>query len=349
LPTYRTGVKLANMPRGAAQQEVDRTRPSLTAIQGLVHDVLDDVLAHMGAVLEADVPFINEVSFHLQRVRGKLFRPALLALANRVEERPDNREVALGAVIEIIHMATLVHDDSIDRSSMRRGRPTLNSRWGHKVSVIMGDYLYSRAMSEITRIGDLELIGLAARVTNDLTIGEMVEIAHHGQLVEDPRQYFFLIEKKTASLISTACEMGAAIGAPEQREPLKEYGRRLGMAFQLIDDLMDYGGEQAVMGKPVGTDLREGQVTFPLLAVLPNLSPAERRAVNVVFEPQEQATPDDIQRVVELVRDRGGIEATRRIAREYADRAREALEGLPATPSREVMDAAVDYVLARDR
>jgi octaprenyl-diphosphate synthase len=311
------------MRRGAAQQEVDRTRPSLTAIQGLVHDVLDDVLAHMGAVLEADVPFINEVSFHLQRVRGKLFRPALLALANRVEERPDNREVALGAVIEIIHMATLVHDDSIDRSSMRRGRPTLNSRWGHKVSVIMGDYLYSRAMTEITRIGDLELIGLAARVTNDLTIGEMVEIAHHGQLVEDPRQYFFLIEKKTASLISTACEMGAAIGAPEQREPLKEYGRRLGMAFQLIDDLMDYG--------------------------LPHLSPAERRSVNMVFEPQEQATPDDIQRVVELVRDRGGIEATRRIACEYADRARETLEGLPATPSREVMDAAVDYVLARDR
>ncbi len=323
MPTYRSGVKLPNMRRGAAQQEVDRTRPSLTAIQGLVHDVLDDVLAHMGAVLEADVPFINEVSFHLQRVRGKLFRPALLALANRVEERPDNREVALGAVIEIIHMATLVHDDSIDRSSMRRGRPTLNSRWGHKVSVIMGDYLYSRAMTEITRIGDLELIGLAARVTNDLTIGEMVEIAHHGQLVEDPRQYFFLIEKKTASLISTACEMGAAIGAPEQREPLKEYGRRLGMAFQLIDDLMDYG--------------------------LPHLSPAERRSVNMVFEPQEQATPDDIQRVVELVRDRGGIEATRRIACEYADRARETLEGLPATPSREVMDAAVDYVLARDR
>ncbi len=349
LPACSSGVKLANMRRGAAQQEVDRTRPSLTAIQGLVHDVLDSVLAHMGAVLEADVPFINEVSFHLQRMRGKLFRPALLALANRTEERPDDREVALGAVIEIIHMATLVHDDSIDRSSMRRGRPTLNSRWGHKVSVIMGDYLYSRAMTEITRIGDLELIELAARVTNDLTIGEMVEIAHHGQLVEDPRQYFFLIEKKTASLISTACEMGAVIGAREQREPLKEYGRRLGMAFQLIDDLMDYGGEQAVMGKPVGTDLREGQVTFPLLAVLPHLSPAERRCVNAVFDPQEQATSDDIQRIVDVVRERGGIEATRRVAREYADRAREALVGLPSTPAREVMDAAVDYVLARDR
>lgn len=337
------------MNLGAAHPEIERTRPSLTAIQGLVHEVLDGVLAHMSVVLDADIPFINEVSFHLQQMRGKLFRPALLALANRIDEDPDDREVALGAVIEIIHLATLVHDDSIDQSTLRRGLPTLNSRWGHKVSIIMGDYLYSRAMAEITRIGDLRLIELAARVTNDMTIGEMVEIAYHRQLVEDPRQYFFLIEKKTASLIGTACEMGATIGAPRHREALHSYGCRLGMAFQLIDDLMDYGGEQAIMGKPAGSDLREGQVTFPLLAVLPRLSPAERRTVQAVFRPGENVTPDDIQAVLELVRERGGIEATRRVAREYAERARETLLSLPATPPREVLDAAIDYVLARDR
>ncbi len=333
---------------GVAQQEIERARPSLAAIQGLVHDVLDGVLTHMATVLDTDVPFINEVSFHLQQMRGKLFRPALLALANRVEDRPDDREVALSAVIEIIHLATLVHDDSIDQSGLRRGLPTLNNRWGHKVSIIMGDYLYSRAMAEITRIGDLRLIGLAARVTNDLTIGEMVEIAHHGQLVEDPGQYFFLIEKKTASLISTACEMGAAIGAPRHAEALKSYGHRLGMAFQLVDDLMDYGGEQAVMGKPAGSDLREGQATFPLLAVLPRLTPVERRSVRAVFG-EADATPQAVQEVLMLVRERGGIESTRCIAREYADRAREALGSLPPTPAREVLDAAVDYVLARDR
>lgn len=337
------------MRRGAVQQAVDDSRPSLTAIQGLVHEVLDEVLAHMGSVVEADVPFINEVSFHLQRMRGKLFRPALLALANRAEGKPDPREVALGSVVEIIHLATLVHDDSIDHSSLRRGMPTLNSRWGHKVSIIMGDYLYSCAMSEITRVGDLDLIGLAARVTNDLTTGEMVEIAHHRKLVEDPTQYFYLIEKKTASLISTACEMGAVIGAPAYREELRTYGRHLGMAFQLIDDLMDYGGDQAVMGKPAGSDLREGQVTFPLLAVLPRLKPAERRAVADLFTPDESASPEQIDRVVEIVRTHGGIDATRRMAREYADRARSDLARLPAAPARDVMEAAVDYVLARDR
>jgi len=337
------------MSRGAAHPEIESARPSLTAIQGLVHEVLDDVLTQMSVVLEADVPFINEVSFHLQQMRGKLFRPALLALANRIDEDPDDREVALGAVIEIIHLATLVHDDSIDQSTVRRGLPTLNNRWGHKVSVIMGDYLYSRAMAEIIRIGDLRLIELAARVTNDMTIGEMVEIAYHGQLVEDPRQYFFLIEKKTASLIGAACEMGAVIGAPSHREALHSYGQRLGMAFQLIDDLMDYGGEQAVMGKPAGSDLREGQVTFPLLAVLPRLSPAERRTVQAVFRPGESVPAENIEAVLALVRERGGIEATRRVAREYADRARETLHDLPATPPREVLDAAIDYVLARDR
>jgi octaprenyl-diphosphate synthase len=335
------------MSRSVAPEQLGR--PSLATIQGLVHEVLDGVLARMGAVLANDVPFINEVSFHLNQMRGKLFRPALLALANRVEEQPDAREIPLGAVVEIIHLATLVHDDSIDGSSLRRGLPTLNSRWGHKVSIIMGDYLYSRAMAEITRIGDLELIGLAARVTNELTIGEMVEIAHHGRLVEDPAQYFFMIEKKTASLLATACEMGAAIGAPGCRGALRDYGQRLGMAFQLVDDMMDYGGEQSVMGKPAGSDLREGQVTFPLLAILPRLDSRERRTVQAVFPSSGVPDPDAVERVIELVRARGGIDATRQIARQYAERAREALLPLSVTPAREVLDAAVDYVLGRDR
>jgi octaprenyl-diphosphate synthase len=336
------------MSRGAAHRGIERSAPSLAGVQRLVHDVLDGVIASMGRVLEAEVPFINEVSFHLQQMRGKLFRPALLALANRVEETPDDRETALGAVVEIIHLATLVHDDSIDESELRRGLPTINNKWDHKVSVIMGDYLYSRAMAEITRLGDLTLIDLAARVTNEMTIGEMVEIAHHRRLVEDMRQYFFLIEKKTASLIAAACEMGAVIGAPAHRETLSAYGHRLGMAFQLIDDLMDYGGSTDVMGKPAGADLREGQVTFPLLAVLPSLEAVDRRRVQAVVEGNETA-PGAIAAVIGLVRERGGIIATRKMAGRYAEHAREALGDLPPTAAREVLDAAIDYVLARDR
>ena len=300
---------------------LERARPSLATIQGLVADPLDGVLDHMEEVLRSDVPFID----------------------------PDDREVALGAVIEIIHLATLVHDDSIDQSELRRGLPTLNHRWGHKVAVIMGDYLYSRAMSEITRLGNLELIELAAHVTNDLTIGEMIEIAHHRNLVEDPDQYFYLIEKKTASLVATACEMGAVIGAPAYREPLREYGHRLGMAFQLIDDLMDYSGEQAVMGKPAGSDLREGQVTYPLLSVLPDLDADDRSRVEEVFDGDEAASTATIDRVVGLVQEKGGIEATLELASLWADRARESLSELPPTPARDVLEAAVDYVVARDR
>lgn len=344
------------MTPGAAPQKVERPRPSLAGVQDLVAHPLKGVVDHMDRVLAADVPFIDEVAFHLHQMRGKLFRPALLSLANRVEEEPDDREVALGAVVEIIHLATLVHDDSIDQSEFRRSLPTINHRWGHKVSVIMGDYLYSRAMSEITRLGDLTLIGLTARVTNDMTIGEMVEIAHHRRLVEDPRQYFFLIEKKTASLIAAACEMGAVIGAPRHRAALRRYGHDLGMAFQLVDDLMDYCGEPSVMGKPAGSDLREGQATYPLLAVLPELEPAERAVVDSLFAAGDGAAPADadgsaerIDQVVALVRDRGGIAATRRVAEEYAARALESLQDLPPTPARDVLTSAVDYVVARDR
>ena len=149
-------------------------------------------------------------------------------------------------------------------------------------------------------------------------------------------------------LLATACEMGAAIGAPDCRGALRDYGQRLGMAFQLVDDMMDYGGEQSVMGKPAGSDLREGQTTFPLLAILPRLESRERRTVQAAFT-GAGPDPDLVERVIELVRDRGGIEATRRVAREYADRAREALLPLPVTPARDVLDAAVDYVLGRDR
>ncbi len=336
------------MNRGAAHPELASSVPTLAGIQRLVHDVLDGVMATIGELVEAEVPFINEVSFHLQQMRGKLFRPALLALANRVEGTPDERETRLGAVVEVIHLATLVHDDSIDGADMRRGLPTLNHRWGHKVSVVMGDYLYSRAMAEMARMGSLELMDLTARMTNDMTVGEMVEVAHHRRLMEDPEPYFFLIEKKTASLIAAACEMGAMIGAPRFREPLRDYGQRLGMVFQLVDDALDYGGEQSVMGKAPGVDLLGGQVTFPLLAVLPRLTPAERRLVRSVVEGTE-TDPEGAAAVIGIVRDRGGISATLRMADRYAETARNALSRLPATPVRDVLDAAVEYVTARDR
>lgn len=337
------------MNRGATHPELHSSVPSLAGIQRLVHDVLDGVIATMGEMLEAEVPFINEVNFHLQQMRGKLFRPALLALANRVDGTPDDRETALGAVVEIIHLATLVHDDSIDEADVRRGMPTLNYRWGHKVSVVMGDYLYSRAMTEMARLGSLELIERTAQVTNDMALGEMVEVAQHRRLVEDPEPYFFLIEKKTASLIAAACEMGAMIGAPRFREPIRQYGQRLGMVFQLVDDALDYGGEQEVMGKAAGIDLRGGQVTFPLLSVLPRLTPVERRLVKAVVEAETEPDPQALSEVIGLVRERGGIAATRRMAARYAETAREALAQLPPTPVREVLDAAVEYVMARDR
>jgi geranylgeranyl pyrophosphate synthase len=208
------------MKAGAAPGEIERRTPSLATIQGLVHDVLDGVIAHMSRVLEADVPFINEISFHLQQMRGKLFRPVLLSLCNRIEEDPDEREISLGSVIEIIHLASLVHDDTIDESALRRGMPTLNSKWDHKVSVIMGPYFPERCPR--SRLGDLELIALAQSDERS-TIGEMAEMPIT-KLVEDPAQYFYLIEKKTAKPGRHRLRDGRGDRGPRHRDMLAAYG-----------------------------------------------------------------------------------------------------------------------------
>ena len=181
-------------------------------------------------------------------------------------------------MVELIHLATLVHDDSVDHSVLRRGMPTINSLFSHQVSVIMGDYLYSRAVIELVRLDDLEPLRVLSRVTNEMTVGEMRQLLAHDPLEFSEEQYDLLIRAKTASLVSGACEIGALRAAPAERAALRRFGEALGMAFQIVDDLLDYTERgQSVTGKPSGSDLREHKVTLPLIAALPRMGEAGRR------------------------------------------------------------------------
>jgi octaprenyl-diphosphate synthase len=320
---------------------------SLASVQAPVRAGLERVEQELRRIIEADFELIREVNSHLLRMQGKLFRPTILLLADQATGGSP-RAVTLAAVIELIHLATLVHDDSVDHSVLRRGMPTLNSLFSHQVSVIMGDYLYSRAVIELVRLDDLEPLRVLSRVTNEMTVGEMRQLLAHDPLNFSEEQYDLLIRAKTASLLSGAAEVGALQAPPAQRAALRRFGDLLGMAFQIVDDLLDYTEDEAVLGKPSGSDLREHKVTLPLIAALPRLDDGARRAVAHLLHTPDPSE-DLIAEVIAAVEQAGGLDYARERAQQLGARADAALDVLPASPAREALRASVAYVLDRRR
>ena len=319
---------------------------SLSDIQRPIASALDDVVAALQRIIVADFPIIAEANEHLLRVKGKLFRPTLLFLSQRAAAVPEPRAVTLAAVVELIHLATLVHDDSVDHSVLRRGMPTINALFSHQVAVIMGDYLYSRAIIELVNLGDLEPLRVFGRVTNEMTVGEMRQLEAHDKLSYSEEQYDHLIRAKTASLLSGACEVGALSATRARREALARFGMHLGMAFQITDDLLDYTQPEEITGKPFGLDLKEHKVTLPLIAALDRMAPAERQLVVRLMEVPDpsDAIVADVIRAVEAA---GGLEYARGRALERAQQAEADLEALAPTPAREALRDCITYAVER--
>jgi len=319
---------------------------TLADIQRPIAAQLGTVTTELARVVAADLPLIQDVNRHLLRMKGKLFRPTLLLLAHEATGARDPRAVPLAAIVELIHVATLVHDDSVDHSALRRGMPTVNSQYSHQIAVIMGDYLYSRAIIELVRLDDPEPLRVLSRVTNTMTIGEMRQLMAYEVLGFDEREYELLCRSKTASLFAAACEVGALRAAPEERRAMRRYGDALGMAFQIADDLLDYTEDEAVTGKPSGLDLREHKVTLPLIAALPRLASDDRREVESLFR---EAAPADAQvaRVVQMVEHSGGLDYARERAAAFAAEADAALDGLTPSPGREALRDAIAYAVER--
>ncbi len=336
----------------SAENDVSRAvrgvPPKLSAIQDPVRESLERVGDEIRRIVLSDFDDIEEVNEHLLFMRGKLFRPTLLLLSSRAAGRDHDDALTLAAVVELVHLATLVHDDAVDHSALRRGLPTVNALWTHQVAIIMGDYLYSRGVSELARIGNLEALAVLANAANEMSVGEMRQLTSYDALDFTEEDYYRLIAAKTASLMSASCEMGAIAGAPEHREALARFGHSLGMAFQIADDLLDYTGTEAVTGKPTGHDLRERKVTLPLVEALARADDEEQREIRSFFT-RVDPTDDEIARMVEIVVERGGLEYASRAAEGYAVRAREALSGLPDSPAAASLADAVSYAVDRRR
>jgi octaprenyl-diphosphate synthase len=321
---------------------------SLADVQRPVVGKLDAVTADLRGIIAADLPLIEEVNGHLLQMKGKMLRPTLLLLASEAAGAPEARAVRLAAIIELIHLATLVHDDSVDHSALRRGMPTVNSLFSHQVSVIMGDYLYSRAIIELVRLDDLEPLRVLSRVTNEMTVGEMRQLTAYDALEFREADYELLIRSKTASLFAGACEVGALRASPASREALRRYGEALGMAFQITDDLLDYTEGEAVTGKPSGHDLREHKITLPLIAALPLLSAQERSMVRCLFEHPEP-TDEEVADVVRVATRHGGLAYARQRAEAWAAEAEAALAELDPSAAREALAGAIAYAVERRR
>ncbi len=321
---------------------------TLASLQASVKPRLVTVQEELRRIIQSDFGLIAEVNSHLLHMQGKMFRPTLLLLAEAASGASDPRAETHAAVVELIHLATLVHDDSVDHSVLRRGMPTINALFSHQVSVIMGDYLYSRAVVELTRLGDIEPLRVLSRVTNEMTVGEMRQLLAHEPLEFTEEEYDLLIRAKTASLLSGACEVGALSAGTREREVLRRFGEAVGMAFQIVDDLLDYTEEEAVTGKPSGNDLREHKVTLPLIHALPRLSPEGRREVTALMATAEP-TDRQIGRVIGLVGDAGGLDYARERANRLAEQADRELDDLPSSHARETLRDSITYVLDRRR
>ncbi len=322
------------------------TSVSLADLQANLQENLEGVRAQISRTIAADFALIADVNSHLLRMQGKMFRPTLLFLVNRATGAHDERAVRLAAVVELIHLATLVHDDSVDHSVMRRGMPTINSLFSHQVSVIMGDYLYSRAVIELVNLADLKPLEVLGRVTNEMTIGEMRQLLAHDPLTFSEESYDLLIRAKTASLISGACECGALRASPGVRTAMSRFGNALGMAFQIIDDLLDFTEVETVTGKPSGHDLREHKVTLPLIYALPRLQATQRADVNRLMATQDPSA-EQVAQVVEHVGSAGGLDYARMRAHRFAEQAAQELEHLEPGPDRDLLRASVSFVMER--
>ena len=322
--------------------------PKLSAIQAPVRGPLERVGDEIRRIVLSDFDSIAEVSEHLLFMRGKLFRPTLLLLSSRVARRSHDDTLTLAAVVELVHLATLVHDDAVNHSALRRGLPTVNALWSHQVAIIMGDYLYSRGISELARVGSLEALAVLANAANEMSVGEMRQLTSYDALEFTKEDYYRLIAAKTASLMSASCEMGAIAGAAEYREPLARYGHNLGMAFQIADDLLDYTGTEAVTGKPTGHDLRERKVTLPLVGALTTATKAEDREIRSFFT-RVDPTEEEIARIIAIVEERGGLEYAHDNAARYAEQAHASMALLPEGPAVEALRDAITYAVDRRR
>jgi octaprenyl-diphosphate synthase len=328
---------------------------SFTAVPGSLNAAsLEELSLEINAVerelthqVRSEVKLVGAIGAHVLEAGGKRLRPAFVTLSAKAigQDFDIARAHKLAACMEMIHMATLIHDDVIDNADTRRGRPTASAVFGNTASILSGDVLLSKAMSILAIDGDLEIIRTVSSAVVELAEGEVRELESRDCFELEEEEHFEILRMKTASFIQCCCEVGARLAGStdSERDALGAFGHHVGIAFQVVDDLLDYAGQAT--GKPLGTDFKEGCATLPLIYLQPHLTSKERDCLSAKFG--KGATDEEIKLICQWMDSRGALEQAKNTARRHIEKAKDSLQALPESPSRELLEAAADFVVSR--
>jgi len=307
---------------------------------------LKKIEKELGSLLKVDDPTLSQTCSYLLQAGGKRMRPAFTLLSGKFFDYDFEKIRPVAMALEIIHMATLVHDDVVDASMTRRGRPTLAASWGNTVSIATGDYLFAKALELIVQIDNREISQTLATICAEMCQGEIQQIKCTYDIEQNYKQYYYRIQRKTALLIGVCCKLGAMVSDADPRQTwiMKKYGHCLGISFQIVDDILDITADPKILGKPVGGDVRQGIITLPMIFAMKDSPQAER--IRFLLSRSEK-TEQEVQEVVDLLKQSGGIEKSRQIANLYIEKAIKLLHAFPDIPARRALIELATFVAER--
>ncbi|MFQ6070876.1 MAG: polyprenyl synthetase family protein [Candidatus Aminicenantales bacterium] len=325
-------------------------KPELLELYNSIQGELNKVENLLLSIARSPNKLISEVGEYLFQKKGKRIRPALLILCSRLFDYKGEEHIALSAVVEIIHTASLIHDDIVDKSTMRRGRQTIHAKWGPNVTVLLGDYLYIKSIELALKSSYSQVIELLAETSARMIEGEIYEYYMSGNLETSEEDYLQIINKKTASLFSASCQLGGIVGnATElEKQSLADYGTKLGMSFQVIDDLLDYTGEEKTLGKPVLSDLKEGRITLPLIYTLRKDGSTNQKRIKRILE-SKNLEKESQEEIIDIISSNGALDYTFEKAKEFSEDSKKSISLFPDSIYRDALCHFADFILTRKK
>ncbi|MBI4208090.1 MAG: polyprenyl synthetase family protein [Deltaproteobacteria bacterium] len=306
--------------------------------------------------LHSEVALVPQVGSHILDSGGKRFRPSVLLLSARLcglgngKVSETSGPIEMAATMELIHTATLLHDDVVDNAPIRRGIPSANQLWGNEISVLIGDFILTKAFQAVIQQRDFRILDLLVKTTTLMAEGEALQLVKRRDMGFSEKDYLSVIDRKTAMLISNACQIGAILAKaePEMEKTLADYGHSLGMAFQIMDDYLDYTADSEKLGKTIGKDLGEGKLTLPLIAALREASPQRRKKIGALLQ-KDSIENSDLLSVRKFIEEQGGLEYTQKQAHRHVEKAKASLSHFPDTPEKGALLRLADYVVERSQ
>ena len=322
---------------------------NLSEIKSFLKADLNKYKKTLADVLASNVFLIDNITKYIVKHKGKGLRPLLVLLSAKLVASPNEKSYLVATIVELLHSATLIHDDVVDDAIVRRGFPSINAIWKNKISVLMGDYLLAKSLISATQTGDIEIMSILADTAKRLSKGELLQIEKSRKLDITEAEYFKMISDKTAALISACCELGAMTvsDSDKEREMLRQYGENIGIAFQIKDDLLDFQGDQIILGKPVGADLKEKKITLPLILSFKNSPENEKKFILKLIK--KGVTKKDTSRIYDFIQTYGGLQSAREQVLLYAEKAKQTLEPIQDGEAKKCALSFVDYIVNRKK